>query len=227
MTLEDIIKGIAQKPYFQDESVVIYNADCRDILPQIPDKRIDLVLTDPPYGLGIEYGLYLDDQEGIKKMIPEFLPQIIRIGHAVLLTSGVLNQWLYPQPDWVLAWFIPTTNSGSSSWGFSCWQPILAYGADPYLANGKGRQMDIIAINSKRLIGFKHPCAKPDDVWSLLMLRGSIEINDLILDPFLGSGTTAYCAKKLGRKCIGIEIEERYCEIAAKRYSQSVMKLEA
>ena len=53
MTLEDIIKGIGKKPYFQDESVVIYNADCRDILPLIPDKSIDLVLTDPPYGIGM------------------------------------------------------------------------------------------------------------------------------------------------------------------------------
>ena len=75
----------------------------------------------------------------------------------------------------MLAWFIPTTNSGSSKWGFSCWQPILAYGKDPYLENCKGRQMDVIAINSKRLKGFKHPCAKPDDVWSLLLLRGSIK----------------------------------------------------
>ncbi len=59
MTLEDIIKGIAQKPYFQDESCVIYCADCRDILPLIPDKSIDLVLTDPPYGLSWHSGHYV------------------------------------------------------------------------------------------------------------------------------------------------------------------------
>ena len=56
-------------------------------------------------------------------------------------------------------------------------------------------------------------------------ITAATQANGLVLDPFLGSGTTAYCAKKLNRKCIGIEIEEKYCEIAAKRCSQSVMRL--
>ena len=143
----------------------------------------------------------------------------------VLLTSGVLNQWLYPQPDWVLAWIIPTTNSGSSKWGFSCWQPILAYGNDPYLANGLGRRMDTITGNSKRLINYDHPCPKPLDIWKKIMLRASVSSDDVILDPFLGTGTTAIAAKELNRKCIGIEIEEKYCEIAARRCSQGVFDL--
>ena len=67
-----------------------------------------------------------------------------------------------------------------------------------------------------------HPCPKLAEFWILLIAK-DVEI---VLDPFLGSGTTAYCAKKLGRKCIGIEIEEKYCEIAARRCSQSVMRLE-
>ena len=66
--------------------------------------------------------------------------------------------------------------------------------------------------------------AKPEELICLL-LNGYSAKNELILDPFLGSGTTAYCAKKLNRHCIGIEIEEKYCEIAAKRCSQSVMAL--
>jgi len=57
------------------------------------------------------------------------------------------------------------------------------------------------------------------------MLRGSIKAGQTILDPFLGSGTTCYCAKKLNRYSIGIEIEEKYCEIAARRCSQEVMEL--
>jgi site-specific DNA-methyltransferase (adenine-specific) len=69
---------------------------------------------------------------------------------------------------------------------------------------------------------FEHPTQKPQKVIDYVILKSDSDI----LDPFLGSGTTAYCAKKLNRKCIGIEIEEKYCEIAAKRCSQSVMRLD-
>ena len=71
---------------------------------------------------------------------------------------------------------------------------------------------------------YKHPTQKPIKVISRCVNLAS-DIGDTILDPFLGSGTTAYCAKKLNRKCIGIEIEEKYCEIAAKRCSQGVFDL--
>jgi len=69
-----------------------------------------------------------------------------------------------------------------------------------------------------------HPTVKPHAIIEDLVLR-CIE-GGLILDPFLGSGTTAYCAKKLNRKCIGIDSDEKSCEIATKRCSQSVMRLE-
>jgi len=69
-----------------------------------------------------------------------------------------------------------------------------------------------------------HPCPRKKGHVEWLVKWWS-ESGEIILDPFLGSGTTAYCAKKLNRKCIGIEIEEKYCEIAAKRCSQSVMVL--
>ena len=71
---------------------------------------------------------------------------------------------------------------------------------------------------------FDHPTQKPNQIIAHLIARYS-KPNDLILDPFLGSGTTAYCAKKLNRRCIGIEIEEKYCEIAANRCRQMVMEL--
>ena len=70
-----------------------------------------------------------------------------------------------------------------------------------------------------------HPCPRPQNTVEYLVSIAS-EPNNLILDPFLGSGTTLVCAKKLGRKAIGIEIEEKYCKIAVERLRQSVMKLQ-
>lgn len=80
--------------------------------------------------------------------------------------------------------------------------------------------------SAKESYVFEHPAIFPDQLAKDHIISWSNQ-NDLILDPFLGSGTTAVAAKILGRKCIGIEIEEKYCEIAVKRLAQSVMKLEA
>ncbi|MBA7671910.1 hypothetical protein ES703_80079 [subsurface metagenome] len=79
-----------------------------------------------------------------------------------------------------------------------------------------------ILLGKERL---KHQTQKPEVIIEKLIMVSS-NPNDLILDPFLGSGTTAWCAKKLGRRCIGYEIEERYCEMAANRCRQMVFPLE-
>lgn len=93
--------------------------------------------------------------------------------------------------------------------------------AVPFLDETK----DIWWINPVR--DDSHPCPWPPEIPIRLMRMFTLnrKFTPIILDPFLGSGTTAYCAKKLNRKCIGIEIEERYCEIAANRCRQSVMEL--
>ncbi len=213
------------KPYYEDTKagITIYHADCRDILPLLPDKSIDLVLTDPPYGIGVDYGEYDDTQDNLLEKIIPLMPLILAKGKRVMLTTGVKNMYSYPRPDWVLAW-VSTAGVGRGVWGFCCWHPILAYGRDPYLENGKGSMPDIFLSNEITQIK-NHPVSKPTNLWQKVLHRGSVNSTDLILDPFLGSGTTAYCAQKLGRKCIGIEIEEKYCEIAAKRLSQEVMDL--
>jgi len=82
-----------------------------------------------------------------------------------------------------------------------------------------------IVFSCQPLSNPDHPTQKPIPLVEWLIQTYS-NPSDLILDPFLGSGTTAYCAKKLNRKCIGIEIEEKYCEIAARRCSQEVMDLQ-
>ena len=110
---------------------------------------------------------------------------------------------------------------GFSSWGVNIWQPILYYGKDPRAGVAQvpnGRMMNERADKNG------HPCPKPLKAWKWLLNKSMLE-GETVLDPFMGSGTTLRAAKDLNRKAIGIEIEERYCEIAANRMSQLAMQL--
>lgn len=206
-------------PYWQDleRGLTIYHGDCRDVLPRI--EGIDLVLTDPPYGNGTNYGKYLDTTSNLERLIKDTFPLLRQKSERVVLTPGVLSQYKWPVPTWTLAW-LNTGNTASSCWGFSCWQPILAYGTDPYLANGLGRRPDAFyasKLADSRPTHINHPVPKRISLWSWLLVRVSALKNDTVSDPFMGSGTTLVAAKQFQRPAIGIEIEERYCEIAALR----------
>lgn len=200
----------------------VINGDCIEVMKQMPDKCVDLVVTDPPYGLGFQYEQFTDTQENLKKLIDSFMPEVLRISKRVLLTPGTTNVHLYPPPKWMLAWVYGTTNA-RNSWGFTSWQPILAYGKDAYLENGMGARMDIIKDSTVADHKWEHPCPKPYSFIEKLILRGSVKETDVIFDPFLGSGTTAVAAKQLGRKFIGIELSKKYCEIAEARLRQEIL----
>ena len=211
------------KPYYQDEDVVIYHADCRDVLPTL--EPVDLVLTDPPYANNTQYLSYDDTKDNLSSLVQSVMPQLLAMADRIAITPGVGNLWEYPRPTWVLNWTSPA-GVGSGPWGFCCWQPILVYGKDPYLSAGLGRKPDTIVSNERASVdGGNHPCPKPLVLMRWLIERCMAHAGGTILDPFMGSGTTLRAAKDLGRKAIGIEISERYCEIAAKRMSQSVMEL--
>ena len=209
------------KPYYQDEWVTIYHGDCREILPQLP--KVDLVLTDPPYGIGLDYGTFVDTPVNVRNLVVSVMPLILESASRVALTCGVRQIAWYPPSTWILCWF-NRAGTGMNPWGFTCWQPVLVYGKDPYLENRMGGRPDYIE-GSEGASTKEHPCAKPIKFWKKLLARVSVMSTDVVLDPFLGSGTTVEACKALNRKCIGIEIEEKYCEIAAKRCSQSVMAL--
>jgi hypothetical protein len=141
---------------------------------------------------------------------------------------------LYPQPDWVSCVIWDTTGS-FGAYGYNQWTPVLCYGKDlDGFGNVNGvTKGDTIRISGGAGVGFmrsseeaKHTCPKPINLMKLVVNRFTPE-SCSIIDPFMGSGSTLVAAKELGRKAIGIDIEERYCEIAAKRLRQEVLPLGA
>lgn len=199
-----------------DGRATLYLGDCRKILPTL--GRVDAVVTDPPYGNGTDYGIFVDTEAAVKATIDEVIPWANTNAKRTLVTSGNQCQHLYPRPKWTLAWVTPA-GAGSGPWGFSCWQPILAYGACPYLASGRGRRSDIL-IHTETSEPNGHPCPKPIRFMERLVERASL-IDETILDPFMGSGTTGVAAIKLGRRFIGIEIEPAYFDIACRRIEEA------
>ena len=210
------------KPYYQDKWVTIYHGDCREILPQL-DVKVDLVLTDPPYNakdIGVRQMNYpltrqLPEKEYIK-WCGDWFRSVNVICPNITMTPGIRHMFNYPPAKWLICWHKPGAVCYNATGGFNIWEPILLYG-------NVGRYTQDYFCSTPRSFTQgpekEHPCPKNTELWSWLIVQMPI---GLILDPFLGSGTTAYCAKKLNRKCIGIEIEERYCSIAAQRCSQAV-----
>ena len=226
-------------PYYERDGIVIYCADCRDILPHL--VRVDRVITDPPYGVGfdskmakqrngkvrtIQGGYGFDDTpEYVGEVVIPSIVRCIELAKSVVITPGTKSMWLYPVPSDVGCWY-SAAGTGLSSWGFRCSQPILYYGSDPYLSTGKGARPNSVGQvwpNDANDSG--HPCAKPIRFVKWLVTRSSLE-NETVLDPFMGSGTTLRAALDTGRKAIGIEISEKYCEIAVRRLQQSVMRFD-
>ena len=216
------------KPYYDHAGITIYHGDCREILPLLP--KVDLVLTDPPYGVNGGSGTkgiarshkhcYLsipDSPEWVKaEVIPRFC-ECLEICERAIVTPGSIVFCSYPQPD-SFGSLVQWACVGMQKWGRADSQPIFYYGRYPRV----GKTISFCSFNSTRPPEDNgHPCPKPIGVWKSLLSKGSLE-GETVLDPFMGSGTTLRAAKDLGRKAIGIEIEEKYCEIAAKRMSQEV-----
>lgn len=202
------------RPYYEEDGITIYNADCREILIR---PIGDLILTDPPYGIGESYLQFSDTKENLTTLLLDVVPRMLEY-EVAMITCGNGNQSLYPEPSWTLAFATPA-GVGMCTWGFSCWQPILVYGRCPYLKRGLGARPDLF-IHTESSEKNGHPCPKPINLWKKILTRGSASELDVVVDPFMGSGTTLLAAKQLGRKAIGIEISEKYCEIAVKRLAQ-------
>jgi site-specific DNA-methyltransferase (adenine-specific) len=229
------------KPYFETDLGVLYHGDCLEIMPQL--EPVDLVLTDPPYGVGFvkktsDYRqsnnfdngeslraseLYRDTPEHVRELIKNAIPLALSLSDRAIIFSGPANMFAYPEPKTIGAVFTPN-GAGRSPWGFQCSHPILYYGKDPFLSDGKGSRPNGFKTEQPNKEKIDHPCPKPI-LWMLWAINRGSRLNETILDPFLGSGTTAVACEQLNRRWIGIEISEKYCEIAAKRIERERQQL--
>ena len=206
------------KPYYDKGGITIYHGDSLEILPTI--GRVQTVLTDPPYGVGLEYGQYVDSLESAHDLYRRFIDLCEGIAGIVLTTVGCYQNELYlyanRPPKWRLCWRKGIT-SRPSAVGFTDWEPIFVYGDKVHR-----HAHDLFTVAPEKMGAFGHPCPKPIGFSNWLIDRFS-DPGGIVLDPFMGSGTTLRAAKDLGRRAIGIEIEEKYCEIAVKRLAQEVL----
>jgi hypothetical protein len=218
------------KPYYEREGITIYHGDAREVLPTL--AHVDAVVTDPPYGLNFPYLSYEDTRDALRDLIAVSMPEILRVSDRAFVLCGITQIGMYPEPEWIscITW---NTTGSFGKYGYTQWMPLLCYGADlAGFGNVNGvTKTDTIAISGSASIGYhrngmerQHTCPKPEKMMRLIMGRFTAP-DDVVLDPFMGSGTTLRAAKDLGRRAIGIEIEEKYCEIAAKRLEQSVLPL--
>jgi DNA modification methylase len=217
------------KPYYEDGSVTIYHGRCQDLLDTI--GPVDVALTDPPYGIdgGSGSGVsarrargdyasdFPDDRAYIANRVVPIICLLCRIAPCVVVTPGNRNLDLYPRAQSFGAFYQPAA-VGLQTFGNLDAQPILYYGKNS--RPNMGTPCSYVLTEAPEANG--HPCPKPLGAWKRLLSNVSLS-GQTILDPFMGSGTTLVAAKYSDRKAIGIEIEERYCEIAAKRCAQEVL----
>lgn len=222
-------------PYYADDHVTLYHADARDVLGTLSG---DALITDPPFGIDWSRATWKDDAEA----------------YPVLMAWLVLEAQRTVPDGWVFV-FQSMTNVGRfHEWFPEGWRLFAAcknfvqmrpaevqHGWDPvvFWRNGEkrsGHRKDAGVVTRDYHVGnvagmmrskAGHPSPRPLDTMAHLVLLATTPERPLVIDPFAGSGTTLVAAASTGRKAIGIEVNEAYCEVAAKRLSQSALGLTA
>ena len=217
-------------PYYDHAGIQIYHGDCLDIMPSL--GPVDLVLTDPPYGMDydVDSGRFTGGNScgGGRSYHPggkapgRFKGRVINddkpFDPAPFLDYPAVIMWGFHHfasrlpVGTTLVWIKRYDDAFGS---------FLSDADIAWMKGGHGVycKRDLTLQGESRFRS--HPTQKPVGIMAWCIEKSNA--TGLILDPFMGSGTTLVAAKELGRRCIGIEIEEKYCEIAAKRLSQEVM----
>lgn len=211
------------KPYFTTGNITIYNMDCREVLPHV---QADLLVTDPPYGISwkgpIHDGIVGDDSTEVRDWVLEYWGQdraAIVFGSPLIQPPSGVKQ--------VLVWVKPANLGlfGAVGGWRRDWEAIYLLGPWGSRSASGAPRSGVIKTNcsSAEYLNGQHPHAKPVEL--LTNLIESSTTQGTILDPFMGSGSTLRAAQTLGRSAVGIEIEERYCEMAAKRLADAVLPI--
>lgn len=224
------------RPYYQDDFVTLYHGDCLTVLPTI---RGGACITDPPYGCGVPYlGDYDDSRSDYWDWMRECVIAMRRAAPVVVFTHRVkalaqLTDW-----DWIAVWNKPgaSGNRLGNSPVVPHWEPVFLYGIHS-LGVKTEMAKDVLTFSpqsagsahgeigrAKWVTGpaKHHPCPKPTSLYARL-IQLFAPSSAVVIDPFAGSGTTLRAAKDLGRKVIGIEQSEAYCELIAQRLSQEIL----
>lgn len=204
------------KPYYSEDGITIYHGDCREIRPEA-----ETVITDPPYGVGMDSfeDNFSSGCDGFNSangklaavfMSPRRVPDFI----------SAVDSWTFER----LLWMHKTADIAAPwrGWCMNSEAIIILSRPGALWPTPTRFRSDTYSIGPWERAG--HPNGKPLEVVIDLLSRLD---SGKILDPFMGSGTVLRAAKDLRREAVGIEIEERYCEIAAKRLAQKVLPLEA
>lgn len=221
--------------YYSDEWVSIHHGDSLEILPSLPDSCADSIVTDPPYKISQEYSANADPDNllAVAGLWPA-APELYRLAKPGALCAMFYDTRIMPLALRAMrdaGWKYLRHLTFYRAWGvahkLAGWMSksdyILLF-AKPGAAYGFHAEWrpDTYVRSSPDPDSFGHPAQKPLDATSHLV-RNVTPPGGLVLDPWLGVGTTAVVARAAGLCCVGIELEERYCEIAAARCSQEVL----
>lgn len=229
-------------PYYEDSAVTLYHGDALEVMPVLAAGSIDLIVTDPPYVIGaVSAGNMASKSGGWQDMMNSaaWFTSWYRMAWTLLRHSGAM--WSFC--NWrtlpvvmraavdaqmpivsTLVWDKQWIGPGGSQ-GLRPAYELACLFAKPEFAIPDRGVPDVWQhkVGSHKPNG--HPAEKPVDLMRRIIRTSGTP--RLILDPFLGSGTTAVAAKAEGVRAIGIESEERYCELAARRLTQDALDLGA
>jgi DNA modification methylase len=192
------------------------STDSNQVAKLMNGQKADMVFTDPPYGIGYEYNSHKDTKgEEYLKFCEEWFNVLQLNCELIIITTGWSYKkfWWNKEPSDELVWFDKTKQSGGRSYHLRKTEPIFIFGKikEKYT-------WDILEIQSNRGDGMRelHTCPKPIALISDIIKPQTIN-NSIILDVFLGSGTTMLASHQLKRKCYGMELDPKYCDVIIKR----------